>query len=408
VTLPTIVFAEQFYYPEAWGGAQLLRDLTTHLATNGYHIEVVCGSDPYASGVADDEIEDPAALGVAIRRTPRLLAGDVHRLKLLKQIGFYACSLPILAFRRRPALFVTQTNPPLLVPLVTIVALVHRRPFVIIAQDIYPEVLFAHGMMRRNGIAGRLLRRLFTWAYRRATKVVALGDTMRERLIEKGVSGRRVRVISNWATGDTSIDLAKSDELRFEWNLGNQFVILYSGNIGAAHDVETPISVLRLLRDRSLNVTLLFMGNGTRLESARRAATAAGLTDAVCFRPFVPFSRLPHVLGLADLALVTLREGFEGLVVPSKLLGYMARGLPTVYIGPPSDAERVLLDSGGGISCRSGSPAATADDIQRLIMQPEERRAMGIAAARYYERHLSREIGLANHARLIAEVLEPA
>jgi len=133
VTSPTIVFAEQFYYPEAWGGAQLLRDLTTHLVASGCAVEVVCGSDPYAPEVDEDEVEDPRARGVVVRKTPRLFGGDIHRLKLLKQIVFYVCCAPLLLVRRRPTVFVTQTNPPLLVALVTIVALLHRRPFVIIA-----------------------------------------------------------------------------------------------------------------------------------------------------------------------------------------------------------------------------------------------------------------------------------
>ncbi len=401
---PTIVFAEQFYYPEAWGGAQLLRDLTTHLAANGCAVEVVCGSDPYVLAIADDEVEDPGARGVVIRKTPRLFGGDIHRLKLLKQLVFYGCCLPLLLVRRRPTVFVTQTNPPLLVPLVALVALLHRRPFVIIAQDVYPELLFANGMVRPGGVAGRVLRRLFAWAYRRATRVVALGEVMRQRLIEKGAPAESVEVISNWATGDESVDRAKANDLRAEWGLEDHFVILYSGNIGVAHDVETPIAALKVLLDRSPNVRLVFMGKGTRLAAAKRAAAEAGIAHAVQFRPLVPSSRLPQALGLAHVALVTLLQGFEGLVVPSKLLGYMSRGLATIYVGPPGDVELVLRASGGGICRRNGSAAATAEAIQRLIEQPEQLRSMGAAAARYYEGHLSRAIGLAKHARLIADV----
>src|SRR5256885_10913785 len=44
------------------------------------------------------------------------------------------------------------------------------------------------------------------------------------------------------------------------------------------------------------------------------------------FHDLVPAEDLPLSMGVADLALVTLRDGFEGVVVPNKLLGYMARG----------------------------------------------------------------------------------
>ena len=42
---PTLVFIEQFHYPEGWGGAELPRSLTMHLARNGFGVEVICGSD---------------------------------------------------------------------------------------------------------------------------------------------------------------------------------------------------------------------------------------------------------------------------------------------------------------------------------------------------------------------------
>ena len=99
-----IVFIEQFYYPEGWGGAQLPRDVTTDLARAGCDVEVICGSDQYAAAEPGAAVDDPRTSGVRIRRVPRLIGGDIHRLKLLRQLWFYACALPMLIFRRRPDL----------------------------------------------------------------------------------------------------------------------------------------------------------------------------------------------------------------------------------------------------------------------------------------------------------------
>ena len=59
----------------------------------------------------------------------------------------------------------------------------NARPLVIIAMDIYPEVLVAHGVVGPRTLQGRLLARAFSWAYRRARRIIALGPVMRERLI---------------------------------------------------------------------------------------------------------------------------------------------------------------------------------------------------------------------------------
>lgn len=395
-----VVFTEQFYYPESWGGAQLPRDVTTFLARCKTRVEVICGSDRYTP-VDDTAEQDPRAAGVVIRRIPRLLGGSARYCRALKQLWFYLACVPLLLFRRSPALFVTQTNPPLVVPIVALAALVHRRPLVIIAQDIYPEVLFAHGMANRNGIPGRFLAAIFRWAYRRATKVVALGGVMAERLISKGVRQHRIAIISNWATGDLSVNRGEADDLRREWGLGGLFVVLYSGNVGIAHDVETPIAALRILLTHSEDIRLVVIGQGSRLADAKRAASRAGVSHAMQWHSWVPAARLPGTLGLADVALVTLRQGFEGLVVPSKLMGYMARGIPTVYVGPYSDVEQVLNESGGGKCVRNGDAEGLCHHIRMLMSHHELAAATGAAALRYYQAHLSRDRGLHKYAAVI-------
>jgi glycosyltransferase involved in cell wall biosynthesis len=327
---------------------------------------------------------------------------------LLRQLWFYLACLPLLCLRRSPSLFVTQTNPPLIVPLVALMALLHRRPFVIIAQDIYPEVMFAHGMSAPDSIPGRMLKAVFRWAYRRAAKVVALGDVMAERLKRKGVESARIVVISNWATGAESVEHDARNTLRAKWELTGQFVILYSGNLGIAHDVETPIAALKLLLDQVSNVRLVFIGKGSRLADAQQAAAAAGVAHAVQFRPPVPADWLPQTLGLADIALATLRPGFEGLVVPSKVLGYMARGLPTLYVGPHSDIEQFLGRSQGGLSFRNGAVDELAASLQTLVSAPERLRAMGEAAERYYHATLSQSQGLHLYGEVVRSVLGEA
>ncbi|MBK6451143.1 MAG: glycosyltransferase [Proteobacteria bacterium] len=197
---PRVLFVEQFYYPDGWGGAELPRDLSTHLVDRGYEVEVICGSEQYVP-VDGSSGADPALQGVRIRRVPRLLGGDIHRFKILRQAWFCAALLPLLCFRRRPSMFVSQTNPPLAVPLVAAAAMLLRRPYLLIAMDVYPEVLEVHGAIRPRGVASRLLGVVFRHAYRGARRVVALGPVMRERLIAKGVASDRVVEISNWSTG---------------------------------------------------------------------------------------------------------------------------------------------------------------------------------------------------------------
>ena len=396
----SVVFSEQFFFPEGWGGAELPRDVTIHLAKAGFDVEVICGSDQYAP-VEGEPGPNPSLFGVSIRRVPRLLRGDIHRLKFIRQLWFYVLAFPYLLIRRCPTAFVTQTNPPLLVPAVALVALLRRSPFVIVAQDLYPEVMIAHGMLDPKAITGQILGRIFRWAYRRARCVVALGPTMRVRLLEKGVAPDRIAVISNWSTGDRSVVRGPENNLRKDWGLDGKFVVLYSGNIGIAHDIETPILAMKLALARAPDVRLVFVGKGSRLTEARNLAEAEGVLDQVLFKSLVPRELLPQSMGLADLALVTLGEGFAGLVVPSKLFGYMARGIPTAYVGPPGDIKHFIDASGGGECVRNGAVEVLSEMFVRLSSDAGALRAQGRAAEEYYRAYLDQSVALEHYLGLM-------
>jgi glycosyltransferase involved in cell wall biosynthesis len=401
---PELLFVEQYYYPEGWGGAQLPRDITISWARLGWQVNVLCGTEQY-SETADEPIEDPRLHGVSIRKVPRFAAGDVRKGKILRQLWFCATAAPYLFFGGHPRAIVAQTNPPLAIVLLALVAMLRGRPFIIIAQDLYPEVMFAHAMLDPRARAARVLSAAFGWAYRRASAVVSLGPRMTARLADKGVRKERIWQISNWATGDTAIVRGEQNALLAEWRLRGKFLLVYSGNLGAAHDCDTLLRGFARARDLAPELRLVIIGSGARTPEARQLAQSLGVEASVVFKPSVPFSLLPHTYGMADLGVVTLLPGFDGLVVPSKLLGNMARGVPTLYIGPAgSDVDVYVRDSGGGLSLVNGDVDGLARRIAELAGQPARLREMGVAARRYYEQFLSRDVGISNYGRLLDAV----
>jgi colanic acid biosynthesis glycosyl transferase WcaI len=395
-----IVFVEQYYYPEGWGGAQIPVDITTALAETGRAVTVYCGKDPYVA-VLKDEYKDPRHAGVKIRYVPRYRFGRRKKKGLMGQVWFSTVTAMMLLTRRRPTMLMVQTNPPLIVIAISIVAFIFRRPLVIIAQDLYPEVMIAHGMIAARGPWGRILGSVFALAYSHAERVVSLGPRMTSRLVEKGVASERILEISNWATGDLRVVRGAANDLIPAWNLSGKFVLLYSGNLGVAHDMSTVINAISKCRAALPNLRLVILGQGSRLIEAQSLAKRLAVDDIVSFRDLVPAGMLPQSLGMADLALVTLLPGFEGLVVPSKILGHMARGIPTLYVGPDDgDVATLIADSGGGLAVRNGEVEQLASRLVLLAKDPLALHRMGASAATYYSNHLSRESGLSRYRGL--------
>jgi colanic acid biosynthesis glycosyl transferase WcaI len=402
-----VMLVEQYFYPDGWGGAEIPRDIAIALSQAGLDVEVLCGSDQYAPMPPGTTAQDPTSHRVKILRIPGIIPGPVRRFRILRILWFCLCAVPILLYSRRIDLVMTQTNPPLIVPTVALVAALRRIPFLIIAQDVYPEVLFASGAAIPKRFVSRCLVRLFSWAYRRAHQVVVLGPFMRRRVRRKGVSADRIVTISNWATGEIDRRCGQDNPLRLQWGLQNRFVVLYSGNIGVGHEFETFLTGIRIAAAKHAELMVVFIGGGSRLAEVRSLTTNLGLDERVMFRDFVPAEALPLSMGIADLALVTLRAGFEGIIVPSKFLGYMARGIPTLYIGPDSDVAEMIRNAECGACCDAGHFDSVAGVLHGAINNPSQMRRWAQNGQSFYSQHLSRELAVGQYLDLTRRAIKP-
>jgi colanic acid biosynthesis glycosyl transferase WcaI len=400
-----VLFVEQYYFPEGWGGAELPRDITIALREEGFNVDVICGSDPYVEPDPSETTPNPIDAGVFVSRVPRLIKGDVKRRRLLRQLLFYLMLIPKLLLHRRPDLYMAQTNPPLAVVLMACVALLYRKPLLIVAQDLYPETLAAHGLLRRKSIVYFFLRSLFGFAYRSATSVIALGPVMRQRLLEKDISEGRIAIISNWATGPLDTINGTATPFRSAWRLDGQFVLLYSGNLGVGHEFDTLLKGVSLAWPQCPNLRVVFIGKGSRLSEVQKKVLQLNLSAIVQFRDLVPASQLPHSLALANIAVVTLRQGFEGLIVPSKFFGYMARGIPTLYIGPDSDISHVIKAANCGFVCANEDAAAVCSAIVNAYNDNVLLRRLSESASDGYARQFSRKTALDRYVHQVRQTV---
>jgi glycosyltransferase involved in cell wall biosynthesis len=300
----------------------------------------------------------------------------------------------------------SQTNPPLVVPLVALAAKLWHKPYFLIAMDLYPEVLVAHGSLSRHRAPARILAAVFGWAYRHAARVVALGPVMAERIREKGVEDACLIEISNWSTGASGVVRGQANRIRSELGLQDCFVLVYSGNLGLGHEFETLLRGLAIALERVPALKIVFIGKGPRLAEVQQLVQDLKLESSVMFSAFVPASQLPETMGLADLGIVTLRDGFEGLIVPSKLLGYLSRGVPILYIGPRSDVDVLVSQHDCGFSIRCGDSAAVSRAIIAAYQDRKRLQEMGEAGRVAYQQGLSRDHGLSRYESAVRECLD--
>lgn len=246
---------------------------------------------------------------------------------------------------------------------------------------------------------------------------VVVGERMAKRVSELGVSSDRIRSIPNWADGSviTPIDHG-ANTLRRAWNLGDAFVVAYSGNLGRAHDIGTLLEAMTILADATegtlhaktapqrRQVAWLFIGGGALLAPLKAEVERRGLTS-VHFRPYQSRAYLALSLSVADVHLVSLRPELEGLIVPSKFYGIAAAGRPTIFIGDKyGEIARLIGYYRCGSVITMGDGTALAHDILELATQPGLCQLIGENARKAFEAEFDKPIAMARWQNVLLEI----
>ncbi|MDB5569002.1 MAG: putative colanic acid biosynthesis glycosyl transferase [Hyphomicrobiales bacterium] len=386
-----IVFVNRYFAPDHSATSQLLSDLAFYLAAEGREVHVVASNELYGGGRALPARE--TLNGVHVHRVP---SGGFGRSGLLARAADYAVLYAAMgraafALARAGDVLVAKTDPPLLSIPLALVAKLRGARLVNWLQDLYPEVAGALGVPLLGGAAGAALARVRDASLRSAQLNVVIGERMGERLAARGLDRSRVAVVQNWANDD---DIAPApvgaNPLRREWGLEGKFVLAYSGNLGRAHEYDTLLGAADLLRDRR-DLAFLFVGGGAHVEEMRRRAEARGLERAFCFQPYQDRDRLGDSLGAANAHWLSLREGLEGLIVPSKFYGVAAAARATVAVTAlDGEVARAVRANGCGFVAAPGDSATLAAAIARLADDGALCAAMGARARAMLEAGLTR------------------
>ena len=379
-----ILILNQFYRPDVAATGQLAADLAEGLARAGHEVHVLCSRRSY-DGSGDKYPSKQLADGVHIHRVGAsgFGRGGIIR-RLSDYVSFFALAALKALFLGRFDVCVALTTPPFVGLIGVLLRSLRGTSLVLWTMDLYPQICVAYGVLRERGLVHRLLSRISGGIYRRALLIVSLGEVMAERLIAAGAVRERITTIDNWVPGEVVRPRRFGESaLRREWGLDGKVTLLYSGNLGLGHELETVMYALKKLGDVG-HLRIVFVGNGRRRKWLERLAEELGL-DCVEFHRPVALEQLSDLLAAGDVHLVSQRPGTQGLIVPSKLYGVLAAGRPTLFVGPEDcEVGRVLRRSGAGMVVRPGDVDDVAEGLKTFIWYPHFRRTMGMRAARNY------------------------
>jgi colanic acid biosynthesis glycosyl transferase WcaI len=350
---------------------------------HGHEVEVVAAHPHYPTAQWGTSVRPYREVrrGIPVLRLPLWVGRRSAAERVRQEASFMASQFAALPVLRKPDVLVSVSPSfPALLP-----ALVNARtrgvPWVLWLHDILPDGASATGLIESGPIldASRWLERT---AYRHADRIVVLSEPFGDNLRAKGVPADKVELIYDPATREPPAAPTVNGSRPAA---GPR--ILSMGNIGFSQGLAPLVrSFDRSDELAAMDARLIVTGNGVAADDARRMAT----TGRVEMLGLVSDERLEAELRGATLALVSQQHEGTEFNLPSKLMNFMAYGLPLIAaVNPAGEVARIVRASGGGWVVDSSDPEAFPRAVVDALAEPAELARRARAGFDYAREHFT-------------------
>ncbi len=396
----------QFYPPDYAATGQLIEELAFQLGQLGLPVQIFTGQPGYAfHKESAPAIEQLDRVVIKRSRSTRIWSKRIRGKALNGLLFCLRSGLHLLATDSRGDVLLVTTAPPFLPILGYLAYKIFGLPYVCLLYDLYPDIAVELNVVPRQHWSIRLWNALNRRVWQRAQQIIVLSPSMKDRVVAKCPEvADKITVIHNWADPTQIVPIAKHQNwFAKAFNLVDTFTVLYSGNMGRCHDMETILEAIKLLQQEPIQ--FVFIGNGAKRQAFRTQALQLGLKNCQ-FLPYQHKQNLPYSLTACDLSLVSVSYGMEGLVAPSKLYAALATGRPLAVICEPHSYLRAMIaEAGCGEAFANGDAAGLADFIRRLAGDRQLVKQMGQAGRRYLKSHFTPDLIAKQYSKLLVEAV---
>ncbi|PZC45905.1 MAG: Glycosyltransferase involved in cell wall bisynthesis [Chloroflexi bacterium] len=373
-----VLLVNQYYPPDTSATAVILKEIVIALSTVCNPI-VIAGRPSYNPEInlTESDFADHA-------RVYRVGSTSYERTFLLGRILNYLSYLVLtlikgLFLSPRPDVVISMTDPPIAGFVGAVISFFRRASFIYFIQDLHPDLAHAAGLP-----LPKLLVQIWNYCNIRLLKycdsIIVIGEDMKDILVtSKGIDPSKIHVVRS---GSVEFPIPTTDGTSIIKAIrGNyDFVAIHAGNLGYVGNFKLIIDTFRKLDDRSIG--LVFIGKGAM--KAELMDYAKNLEN-IKFLDFYPYNELSHVYSAADLHLISIKMGLEGLVLPSKLYSILRAAKP-IFANVPasSDVTKIITENQCGLATDTEDISVMAKQIIEL-KESDSLNKMSIAAKKASE-----------------------
>jgi glycosyltransferase involved in cell wall biosynthesis len=250
-------------------------------------------------------------------------------------------------------------------------------------QEVTPELYASKFRVSLDSPQVKLMTLVERLSTRFAHYVLCVSKPTWEALVRRGTPAHKVEVIMNVA--DDYLFYQRPPSKGGDGEDGG-LRLMSHGTILERYGFQTAVEAVALLRGHIPGLHLSILGEGEYLPRLRELAAELGAEDSITFHGYIPLRDIPSYISGCHGGLVTnLKDCFTDLVLPTKLMEYVAMGKPaiasrTMAIEQYFDDSMVLFFEPG-----------RADDLARRIFEfycrPEGRAELVRNAQRFLQRY---------------------
>ena len=271
-----------------------------------------------------------------------------------------------------------------------------RVPFVFELRDLWPESIKAVGALKDSNLI-RLFEALEMFLYRRASRIFSVTQSFKNNLIQRGIDGDKVDVVTNGVDLNRFSHQEKKEYLVEQLGLKDCFVAGYIGTHGMAHSLETLLYAMSKLRDHPCGkkIRLVLLGDGAQKQFLKDEAKKLNLTNVI-FIDTVLKEKVSDYWSILDTSIIHLKktELFK-TVIPSKLFECMGMGVPVLH-GVEGESADIVEQNNCGVLFEPENVDQLIEKILYLQSEPVFLENLGqnaLESAKKYDRtHLARQM----------------
>ncbi len=400
-----ILLVTDSYPPEIRSASHLMLELAEELQQRGHQVTVITTWPEYNLDGGEEkktfkelEIED----GITVIRVTTLPHHNVNYIvrglaQLIMPLQFL---LKLWKYKIRPEAAVVY-SPPL--PLALVGSWLKRRGIrnLLNVQDLFPQNAIDLGILR-NPTQIRFFQALERYAYQTADIVTVHSEGNKKMVLEQNPDiAPKLKLLHNWVdidhhtvdSNDLSgkVNTCAAVDFRKKWNIKQKYIAVFAGVMGPSQYLELILEIAERMHQQT-ELLFLIVGDGKEKERLVQLAIDKKLTN-VQFEGFISRNVYPDLLNACDIGLVCLSPQNQTPVVPGKILGHMAAGLPVAaFLHTASDGHALIREACCGVSANSADIDACVAVLEDLLSNSSSFEQIGAAGKHYATEHFSKQV----------------